>query len=137
MRAPQRDQTETREAIKEFQSFVDRYPNSSLMTEAKAKLRECKDRLDTADYLVGYLYYRQRWYPGAISRFKSVLKDDPQYSNRDAVYFYLGESLVKNNQKAEALPYYERLVGEFEKSEHLQDAQRRITELKTQAQNKN
>ena len=29
MRAPQRDQTETREAIKEFETFVERYPNSS------------------------------------------------------------------------------------------------------------
>ena len=31
MRAPQRDQTETREAIHEFETFVARYPNSSLM----------------------------------------------------------------------------------------------------------
>src|SRR5205807_9795890 len=27
MRAPQRDQTETREAIKEFEAFVERYPH--------------------------------------------------------------------------------------------------------------
>src|SRR4029077_4133123 len=40
MRGAQRDQTETREAIKEFQTFVERYPSSSLMTEAKSKLRE-------------------------------------------------------------------------------------------------
>ena len=31
MRGPQRDQTETRETIKELQAFVERYPNSSLM----------------------------------------------------------------------------------------------------------
>ena len=29
MRSPQRDQTETRDAIREFQTFVTRYPNSS------------------------------------------------------------------------------------------------------------
>ena len=34
------------------------------------------------------------------------------------------------NQNAEALPYYERLVKEFEKSEFLEQAQKRITELK-------
>ena len=39
MRAPQRDQTETREAIREFETFVARYPNSTLMEEAKARLR--------------------------------------------------------------------------------------------------
>ena len=32
--------------------------------------------------------------------------------------------------KAEALPYYERLLSEFEKSEYLSAAQKRVTELK-------
>ncbi len=130
MRKPERDQTETREAAKEFQTFVDRYPGSDLMTEASAKLREAKDRLDQSSYLVGYFYYRQRWYPGAIDRFKSVLKEDAGYSNRDALYFYLADSLVKSKKEAEALPYLERLVEEFEQSEFLQEAQKKIDELK-------
>lgn len=138
MRSAERDQTETREAIKELQTFVDRYPNSSLMPEGQAKLREAKDRLDESNYLVGYFYFRQRWYPGAIDRFMQVLKEDPDYTNRDALYFYLAESLVKNssNGAAEALPYLERLVNEFERSEYLQDAHKRITELKALAQAK-
>jgi outer membrane protein assembly factor BamD len=136
MRAAQRDQTETREAAKEFQIFVDRYPNSTLMPEAAAKLRETKDRLGEADYLVGYFYFRTRWYPGAIDRFKALLKSDPSYTSRDAVYFYLAESLVKTKKDAEALPYFERLVQEFDKSEYLQEAHRRITELKTPTANK-
>jgi outer membrane protein assembly factor BamD len=136
MRGPQRDQTETREAVKELQTFVDRYPNSNLIQEGTAKLREAKDRLDESNYLVGYFYYRQRWYPGAIDRFRQVLKEDPDFSSRDALYFYLAESLVKMNQQAEALPYLEKLVDEFERSDYLQDAQRRITELKAAAQAK-
>jgi outer membrane protein assembly factor BamD len=136
MRAPQRDQTETREAVKAFEAFVERYPNSSLMPEVRAKLREAQDRVSEASYLVGYFYFRQRWYPGAIDRLKSVIKEDPAYSHRDAAYFYLGESLIKAKREAEALPYFEKLVTEFEQSEYLSDAQKRITELKAQAQNK-
>jgi outer membrane protein assembly factor BamD len=136
MRHPQRDQTETREAVREFEAFVSRYPASSLMPEVKAKLREAKDRLSEADYLVGYFYYRQRWYPGAVDRFKAVLKDDPSFTGRDALYYYYAESLVKLNRAAEALPLLEKLVQEFEKSEYLTEAQKRITELKTQAQTK-
>src|SRR5262249_12493047 len=134
MRHPQRDQTETREAIKEFEAFVARYPTSDLMPEGRKRLRESRDRLSESDYLVGYFYYRQKWYAGAIDRFKSVLKDDPEYTGRDAVYYYLADSLVKSKQglEAEALPYLEKLVAEFEQSEYLADAQRRITELKTQ-----
>jgi outer membrane protein assembly factor BamD len=136
MRGPQRDQSETREAIKELQTFVDRYPNSKLMTEARGKLREARDRLSESDYLVGFFYYRQRWYPGAIDRFKDLLKGDPDYTGRDAVYFYLAESLVKVKLQAEALPYLEKLVEEFERSEYLEEAQKRINELKAQAQAK-
>jgi outer membrane protein assembly factor BamD len=136
MRLPQRDQTETRAALKEFDTFVARYPNSSLMEEAKGKQRETRDRLSQADYEVGYFYYRQKWYPGAIDRFKSVLKDDPGYTNRDSVYFYLADALVKMRKEAEALPYLEKLVQEFEKSEHLVLAQKMIADLKAQAQNK-
>jgi len=130
MRHPQRDQTETREAVKEFETFVARYPNSKLMTEAKARLREAQDRLSEADYLVGYFYYRQKWYKGAIDRFKSVLKEDAAYTGRDAVYYYLADALMKSNLQAEALPYLEKLVHEFEQSEYLVEAQKRITELK-------
>ena len=132
MRHPQRDQTETREAVKEFETFVARYPASSLLPEAKQHLREARDRLSEADYLVGYFYYRQKWYPGAIDRFKVLLKDDPEYTGRDAVYYYLADSLVKMKQEAEALPYLEKLIAEFETSEYLAEAQKRVTELKTQ-----
>jgi outer membrane protein assembly factor BamD len=136
MRLPQRDQTETRAALKEFDTFIARYPNSSMMDEVKGKQRETRDRLSQADYEVGYFYYRQKWYPGSIDRFKSILKDDPGYTNRDSVYFYLADSLVKIRKEAEALPYLEKLVQEFEKSEHLVLAQKMIADLKAQAQNK-
>ena len=136
MRAPQRDQSETRDAIREFQAFVDRYPDSRLTPEARTKLREAKDRLDTADYLVGYYYYRAKWYPGAIVRFKDVLAQDPAFTARDAVYYYLAEAYAKTQQQALALPLLERLVEEFEKSEYLVPAQKKIAELKAQTQNK-
>lgn len=129
MRAPQRDQTQTRDAVKEFETFVARYPNSTLMAEAKVRLRDARDRLSESDYEVGFFYYRQRWYPGAVDRFKALLKQDPEFTNRDAVYFYLAEALVKANQKAAALPYYQKLIEEFQQSEYLTDANKRIAEL--------
>ena len=132
MRAPQRDQTETREAIKEFETFVERHPQSKLLPEVQAKLRESRDRLDDSDYQVGFFYFRNRWYPGAIDRLRALLKRDPGYTRRDAAYFYLGEALIKRQLQAEALPYFEKLVQEFEQSAYLDDARKRIAELKAQ-----
>jgi outer membrane protein assembly factor BamD len=130
MHGPERDQTETREAIKELTAFVERYPNSQLLPEARNRLREARDRLSQSEYRVGFFYFRSNWYPGAIERFSSVLKNDPEFTNRDAVYFHLAESLVRIERPAEALPYYERILAEFEQSEHLENAQKRVAELK-------
>ena len=129
MRSAQRDQSETRDAVKEFETFIARYPSSQLMPEAQARLRECRDRLDEADYQVGYFYFRIRNYGGAIDRFQAILKQDPEFTTRDSVYFYMGESMVKVGRNAEALPYYERLLKEFEQSEHLVLARRRVAEI--------
>ena len=130
MRAPQRDQTETRDAIREFETFVARYPNSSLLPEVRDRLREAKDRLSEAEFEVGRFYYRIRWYPGAIDRLSALLKDDPQFTARDGAYYYLGESLMKVNRSAEALPLYEKLISEFEQSEFLEEARKRVDEIK-------
>ena len=132
MRAPQRDQSETRAALRDFEAFVVRYPNSSLLPEVQTKVREIRDRLSEADVSVGLFYFRQRWYPGAIDRLTAVMKENPEYTGRDRVYFYLGESLIKVERTAEALPYFEKLIAEFEASEHLEDARARVSTIKTQ-----
>jgi outer membrane protein assembly factor BamD len=132
MRASDRDQTETRAALKEFEVFFQKFPNSPLMPEVKEKWRMARDRLSEASYRVGLLYYRIRWDPGAISRFQEVLKEDPAYSGRDAVYFYLAESLARSDKRAEAIPYLERLLAEFDQSEYLSDAKERLQTLKNQ-----
>jgi len=133
MRAAQRDQTETKETLKEYQVFFDRYPTSPLMPEVRMRWREARDRLSESSYLIGFHYYRTRWYPGAVDRFKEVLKEDPEYSRRDAVYFYLGESLAKDrNKRAEAIVYFDRLLSEFAQSEYLDDAKKRLDELNAQ-----
>jgi outer membrane protein assembly factor BamD len=126
MRAPQRDQTETRLAVEELQVFVEKYPNSDIIQEGQAKLREARDRLSTSEYQVGYFYYKARWYPGAIERLRALAKADPGFTRRDAVYFYLAESLMKVKLEAEALPYYDRITKEFDSSEFLARAKERL-----------
>jgi outer membrane protein assembly factor BamD len=135
MRAPERDQTETVSALKEFQTFFTQYPTSKLTSEVRMKWREARDRLSRAEFRVGYHYYRVKWCPGAIPRFRGVLKEDPQFTGRDEIYFYLAECLSRTDKqagKAEAIPLLERLLTEFGQSEHAEDAKRRLDELKAQ-----
>jgi outer membrane protein assembly factor BamD len=130
MLSADRDQSPTRDTIKELQVFLDRYPNSPLAPEARKLMRDARDRLSEHSHRVGMTYFRMKWYPGAIDRFREVLKLDPEYTGRDATYFHLAESLRLTDKKPEALPYYERLLQEFDQSEYLELAKKRAAELK-------
>jgi outer membrane protein assembly factor BamD len=136
MRNPYRDQTETKEAIAEFTTFVQRHPNSPLMPEARARLREAKDRLGQYEFNVGLQYYRMRWYPGALDRFMTLLKEDPEYTYRDSVYYYIAQSMLRIERPFEALPFLERLIDEFEQSEHLENARRQAADIRAQLEKK-
>lgn len=129
MLAPQRDQTQTKSALKEFETFVERFPNSRYLKEAREKLQACRDRLSDADYEVGYFYYRSKWYPGAITRLKEILKDNPTYTRRDALYFYLADCYIKIQTPAQALPLLDKLTKEFQKSEFLERAKKTMADI--------
>jgi outer membrane protein assembly factor BamD len=131
MHGPDRDQSETNEAIVELTHFVEQYPNSPLIGEAQKRLRDARDRKSDADFRVGYFYLRtQKFPPAAVDRFNAILKADPEYTRRDAVYFYLAQALNKMKREAEALPYLDRLVKEFEYSEYLEEAKKLAETLK-------
>ena len=135
MRGPARDQTETKQAIAEFTIYVERYPTGALIGEARQRLREAKDRFSESEYNVGLFYLRSRMsIPGAIDRFNALLKNDPEYTHRDAVYYQMAQALVAAGQPAAAIPYLDKLLNEFEQSEYLEKARQQLAELKTQMQ---
>ena len=130
MLSPQRDQTATRDAIRELEIFMQRFPDSPLKSEVAALERTAKDRLSQSEYEIGYFYARFNVCTGAVDRFRSILISDPAFTGRDGVYFQMAECLLKMGAPAEALPWYERLTVEFQKSEFLERAKKRVVELK-------
>ena len=130
MLSPQRDQTATKDALKEFDKFLENYPSSPLKPDVQKMRRAVRDRLSDAEYLVGHFYMKNRWCPGAIERMRVLLSDDPGYSRRDAAYFDMGECLVKLNFKQDAVPLFQKIVDEFPKSKFRKDAAKRVAQLK-------
>lgn len=129
MKGPARDQTSTREALTEFQVFFDRFPDSPLIPDVRMNWRIARDRLSDSELAVAITYLRIGVQRGAAQRLLGILKDDPNFTNRDAVYFELAELNLKTDRKAEALPYYQRILDEFKQSEYLERAQKRLKEL--------
>lgn len=127
--SPQRDQTATREALRELQVFTSNFPNSKYLTEVIALERDARDRLSESEFLIGRHYFRTGWYPGSVSRLEALLKSDPQYTHRDSVYFFLAESYSRQLRLEEARTYYRKVVEEFAVSEYLSDSKKRLGEL--------
>jgi outer membrane protein assembly factor BamD len=133
MLAPERDQTATREAIAQFDTFLKRFPNSKLKPEAEKYYRESRDRLSQSELAVGVFYVRVKWCPGAVDRLDKLIKEDPEFTNRDEAYYYLAECYYLSKANNLALPLYDRIVKEFTESEYLEKAKKRIAEIKSAA----
>lgn len=129
MLSPQRDQTATRDALRELDTFMTNYPNSEYLPDVAKLYREARDRLSESEFLVGRHYYRTRWYPGAVSRLEELLETDPEYTNRDGAYFYLAEAYARMGRYADAREFYEKLLAEFAVSDYLDDAAERLEDL--------
>jgi len=132
MKKPDRDQTATKEALAEFDTFFQRFPSSPLTPEVRQKWRIARDRLSEGAFTVGVFYYKKHWYPGAAERFNEVIRDDPGYTHIDAVYYYLAETFASADRKGEAIPLFDRVVKEYRTSEYLAKAQKRLHELNAQ-----
>jgi outer membrane protein assembly factor BamD len=132
MKKADRDPTFTKETLAELDTFFQRFPNSSLMPDAKAKWRIARDRLSESSFLVGVSYFKRKWYPGAVDRFNEVIREDPGFSHIDGVYYYLAESFARADRKGEAIPLFDRVVKEYRTSEYTEKAQKRLKELTAQ-----
>jgi len=134
---PERDQSATVEAMKDIDTFLERYPTveqSKYRPEVEKLKRAAQDRLSDKEFLVGLYYFRagKGVIGGALNRFTYLLQHDPDYTRRDQVYYYLAESMMRLSRAngPQALPYFDKIVQEFPKSKFYRQAQLRVAELK-------
>ena len=102
--------------MQEFETFVERYPNSALLPRCGQKLREARDRLSTLEYQVGVFYFKQRWYPGAIDRLQALLKDDPGFTSRDGAVLLPRRVADEGEARRRGAALYDKLLAEFERA---------------------
>jgi outer membrane protein assembly factor BamD len=83
------DQTNTYEAIKELQTFLDAYPRSERVTEANRLIDDLRAKLELKDYNLAMLFYRMRDYMAAITAFQNLMKRFPDTERKEEVYHYM------------------------------------------------
>ncbi|MDB5226863.1 MAG: bamD [Bacteroidota bacterium] len=89
------EQSSTQKAIDAFQEFVNRYPKSTQMELANAKIDELRSKLRKKAYENAYLYYKIQQYYAASVSLSNFLKDFPEYDNPEKIDFLIVKSLKK------------------------------------------
>lgn len=129
MRAPDRDQTETRRAEAEILKFLTMYPSSDYTGIVKLYLDEVRESLALEDLGVGDYYADKGNYLGANSRYKEITEKYPRFSRMDEVNFKLAQSLQKTENPDEAATFLGRIVAGYPFSKYAPEAKVELAKL--------
>jgi len=125
-----RDQGTTKDARDGFQQFIDQFPKSQYLGQAKQKTNECDFNLAKNVLEVGKFYYRTGAYLSAISRFKSLLDDHSKQKFFDEAAFLIAESNFHEQNFKEAHLLYKKFTREYPRSRFMLQAKKRLTALR-------
>jgi outer membrane protein assembly factor BamD len=89
------DQTNTYEAIKELQPFINTYPESSRIPECNDLIDKLREKLETKDFKIARMYYRMDDYIAAITSFNNILKEFPETRRREEIFYMIFKSYYK------------------------------------------
>src|SRR5438045_96587 len=102
MEKPDRDSTQAILAETELKRMIESYPDSTLLDEAKEKLRAVQEVLAEGVTKIANQYYLRHSYRAAISRYHEVLERYPDYTKTPDVLFNLAESLQETDNPESA-----------------------------------
>lgn len=106
------EQVSTQKAIDAFQDFVNRYPKSTKMEQANAKIDELRAKLRKKAYESAYLYYKIGEYHAASVALDNFIKDFPEYENPEKIYYLIVKALKKYADGSYKNKQSERIVDE-------------------------
>ncbi len=133
------DQTDTQNAINEFQLYINMFPNSSKVVEANLLMDELRDKLVEKAYLNAKLYFNLGTYMGnnyqaAVITAQNTLKEFPNTKHREELSFLILESKFiqavnsvsekKDERVRDTIDEYYSFVNEFADSKFIKKAER-------------
>jgi outer membrane protein assembly factor BamD len=113
MEKPDRDHAEAVQAEAEFQTFLEKYPNSALVPQAEQHLRDVQEVLAEGNFRVASFYYIRTAYRAAGARLIELTNRYPLYSQADQANWMLGQIYEKGEHNEIAAKYYSRIVKDY------------------------
>jgi outer membrane protein assembly factor BamD len=108
------DQTYTKNAIKEFQSFVDMYPESAKLDTCDLIVDQLRGKLERKDYEIIKQYYKLSDWKAAIVTTKNFVKEYPSSIYNEEMYYMLTDSYYSLAINSVYSKKAERLDGAIE-----------------------
>jgi tol-pal system protein YbgF len=102
-------------AIREFQDYLDHFPDTDLA--------------DNAVYWIGECYYRQGKFRQAISQFDAVVSRYPRSDKLPSALLKKGYSHLQLNERSQGVVQLQHVVAEYPSSDEANLARQRLREL--------
>jgi outer membrane protein assembly factor BamD len=92
MEKPDRDPTKALRAQEEYRQMLLQFPDSTLVPQAKQRLREVQEVLADHEFNIGSFYLSRDNYSASIARLQSLIDDYPLYSHADEALLGIGDA---------------------------------------------
>ncbi len=113
---PDRDQSNTKKALQQFQELLRLYPQTLRRDEIVAKIRKSRDLLGQHELAVGRFYVRRGFTDSAVGRLTGLLQDFPDFGDTDEVLYWLVRACNDLGKVEQARFFRHRLETEFSAS---------------------
>jgi outer membrane protein assembly factor BamD len=108
------DQTYTKNAIKEFQAFIDIYPESAKIDTCNLLIDQLRQKLERKDYEIIKQYYKLSDWKATIVATKNFIKEYPSSNYNDEMYYLMIDSYYTLAVNSVYSKKEERLNGAIE-----------------------
>lgn len=133
-KSPGRDQTNTKKAVRAYESMVKQYPDSVEAEKAKKRIKKLRGVLGKHYFSIGLSNFRFHAYRGAIDRFKQVIDDYPEFQEKDKLFFYTAKSYMVLRKNDSALSFFRKLINSYPKSKYIKKTKKYLKILKTKTE---
>jgi tol-pal system protein YbgF len=110
------DEGDSDAARKKFQELIERYPKSQ--------------SADNAQFWIGEIYYRDKWYEKAILEYQKVIENYPNGNKVHAALLKQGFAFLNLGDTANSRIIFDELVRKFPDSNEAKIAKQKLMELK-------
>lgn len=125
-----RDQRAAENAQIHFQTVIERYPESPFTSEARQKLKECRERLAAHELDIAKFYLIWTNPLGAEARLRRLLENYPDTDTSGAALVHFGRYFRRRGDLARSAMAYAAVVSQYPSNPDLGEARTSLADLK-------